>query len=355
MHLFLRKIGYNSKLHYIDRMSYLILLCTISVAIAFLVMYILFVPFMPAIFVQIIYISSSSFMYIMLKMKHYIMVRYFIIIAHMIQLTLAVFLWFPVATGFNIYYFMVPMASFIAMEFGRKSQRIFAILSSLLAMLLFLFSELAPMDYYLYETSYQINQLFKAITIVTIFTPLTFVFAEFARNIHKKQTELEFLANTDMLTQICNRRSLYDTGHAEFEVADKYMIDFSIILMDIDFFKAVNDKYGHPAGDSILRQLSDRISANIRKEDTFSRYGGEEFAVLLHKTSEKQGMAIAQKLLKLVEEEPFYYENHKINITISIGIVHYSGDYKDFDHMMKVADRALYQAKETGRNRIVSL
>ena len=132
----------------------------------------------------------------------------------------------------------------------------------------------------------------------------------------------------------------------------KYQFGFTVIVMDIDFFKHVNDTYGHPAGDEVLRQFTEKIAMNIRKEDTLSRYGGEEFAVLLHKTTEDYGRTIAEKLLNIIRSTGFQVDGHTIDITISIGLVQYSDDYENFDHMMKVADQALYKAKNNGRDQI---
>ena len=128
-------------MNYKDKSLYVLLLCTIVVASVFLVIYFFMVPFWPARLVHIIYVSSSILMYIPLKLKRYVLVRYFIILAHLIQLTLAVYVWFPVDTGFGNFYFMVPLASYLILEYRDVRQRIFAIVSSLVASLLYLFSE----------------------------------------------------------------------------------------------------------------------------------------------------------------------------------------------------------------------
>lgn len=351
--MLLKHITYLEGLHYKNRILYIILGCTIAVASLFLILYFLWVPFFPAIMGHIIYISSSMYMFILLRKKQYLFVRYFVIIAHLIQLTLAVYLWFSVDTGFGNYYFMVPLAAFLIMDYGDRKQRFFSIIVSMIAAMLYLFSETLTMTWYLCETTSSINLIFEVISILTMMTPLTFVFAIFSKDIFKTQTELEFLASTDTLTQIQNRRSLYEVGNEAFFIARKYNYVFSIILMDIDFFKKVNDTYGHQVGDQLLQQLTERISENVRKEDTFSRYGGEEFAILLNRTTTGEAFTIANKLLSLIRDDPFIIESIPIQLTISIGLVQYEREFKDFDHIMKVADTALYCAKDNGRDRIV--
>ena len=123
--------------------------------------------------------------------------------------------------------------------------------------------------------------------------------------------------------------------------------------MDIDYFKNVNDSYGHPVGDQTLIELSDLIRHHIRKEDTFSRHGGEEFAIIVRKTDRVTGLAFANKLREVISEHVFDINEHEINLTVSIGITQYESKYKSFDAMMLVADKALYEAKDQGRNQVI--
>lgn len=352
---FLKAIGYDKNLEYFDRILYFMVFAAIVIAGFFLGIYFVLMPFIPAIIVHIIYILFNIFLIGALKAHHFNFVKYSITLAHIIQLTFAVYLWFPVKTGFNIYYFMVPMVTFLIMRYDHLTERYFAILSSLLATLLFLLSETIPLNYYLYETPSNINILLKGASIITILLPMIYAFTKFSGDIYVTHKELKILANTDSLTKILNRRVLYEQGVEEFSLASKYDFEFSLILFDIDFFKNVNDQFGHPIGDILLQQLTELITENIRKEDIFSRYGGEEFALLLRKTNKQTGYHIAEKLLHIIEGHSFIIEDHLINITVSIGISQFSKEYPGFDHMMKTADRALYQAKSLGRNQVVGL
>ncbi len=352
MKKFLKRIGCTPDVEYYDRLLYFLVLCTILVIGLFLVLYILFIPYAPAIIVHLIYFILSLSLYIFLKYKKFNLVRFSIFILHLIQLSLAVFVWFPYTTGFNIYYFMVPMSAFIIMRYSNYWQRIFAVIFSCIAMILYLLSEILPFDFYMYETSEQINRVFRGISIVSILVPMIYIFTMIARRDNLVNNELKELASKDALTQIYNRRILYKAGNDEFVRARNHVYCFTILLFDIDFFKKVNDKYGHPAGDALLIELTELIAKNIRKTDLFARYGGEEFAILLGNTGNNDGLSIAEKLLEKVRTSVFMIDGNPIRITVSIGLTEYSHDFSNFDDMMKAADNALYSAKENGRDQI---
>lgn len=352
MNKLLKMIGYSNQLDYYDRILYLMNLCVILVTGIYLTLYLLYITFIPAIGVHIVYFLFSTYLFLLLKRRKFDFVRYALSIVFMVQLTLAVFLWFPVNTGFNLFYFMVPMSIFILMRSDIKAQRIFSVTASILASLLYLISETLRLDFYMYETGDQLNLLFRGIAIVSILIPMTYIFAKLAKDNYKSQQELLRLASTDVLTQTYNRRVLYSAGVEAFLEAKTNAHDYSIILFDIDYFKRVNDTYGHPAGDALLKQLARLISQNIRKTDLFSRYGGEEFAILLRKTSRKESEIIAEKLLNIVRDHTFMLDNNAVKITISIGMIQYSKNFSNFDEMMKLVDNALYDAKENGRDRI---
>lgn len=345
-------LGYNSDLEYNNRILYLMYLCCILVAAFFLTIYLLYIPLLPAIIAHFIYITFCLGMYGFLKKRKFVFAKVSLILSHLIQLTLAVYLWFPMATGYNIYYFMVPMVSFIIMDYGSKKQRIFAISASVLSGVLYFISEIIVDNYYLYETSPELNRFLGSISILFIFIPMTYIFTLFASDRYYNQKELKLHANTDFLTKTYNRRILYEFGEEAIGKANVSNQDFSLIVFDIDYFKKVNDRYGHPVGDELLKQLSILVTSKIRKDDIFSRYGGEEFAILLKNTNSVQGRKIANELLEIIENEIFKVDEIEIQITISIGLIQYVKNIKEFNEMMKLADKALYSAKENGRNQV---
>ena len=157
-------------------------------------------------------------------------------------------------------------------------------------------------------------------------------------------SKLEHLANTDNLTGIFNRRKFEDV----FENNTKTNKKFSIILFDIDYFKDINDNYGHKVGDEILKAFSDKINSNIRKCDVFFRWGGEEFIVLANNTELDGAFMMGNKLRKLIETSTFVNVS---SITISLGIAEYI-EGEALEQLINRADKALYTAKRNGRNRV---
>ena len=152
---------------------------------------------------------------------------------------------------------------------------------------------------------------------------------------------------------MANRRVLFELGEKEVVLAYKYAHEFTLIQLDIDHFKFVNDSFGHPVGDEILVQLTQVIHQHIRKEDTFSRHGGEEFAIIVRKTTWESGMEVAEKLRRVVETEVFKVGDNEVKITLSIGVAQFTPKYNTFNEMMRVSDKALYKAKNKGRNCVV--
>jgi len=161
------------------------------------------------------------------------------------------------------------------------------------------------------------------------------------------QDTLEVLVNYDGLTKIHNRLYFNDYLNKEINSSSRYNRNLSLIFFDIDFFKRINDKYGHDVGDVVLKELSCLIKNNIRKSDLFARIGGEEFAIIASETTLEQALILTEKLRKLVEEHSF---NNSLNITISLGVTQFLiGD--NSKTLFKRADNALYLAKRNGRNK----
>ncbi len=176
---------------------------------------------------------------------------------------------------------------------------------------------------------------------------------ELQEEIKEKNKILETLAITDGLTGAYNHRYFYTRLTEEFERAKRYHTSISLIMIDLDFFKKVNDKYGHLVGDSVLAEIAHILQHNIRKHDVFARYGGEEFVLLLPHTSFEGALKEAERLRKAVESHRFANMANAGEITISLGCVSYPDvDIKNPEDMVKFADEALYRAKNSGRNRV---
>ncbi|PLX66450.1 MAG: hypothetical protein C0602_12395 [Denitrovibrio sp.] len=162
--------------------------------------------------------------------------------------------------------------------------------------------------------------------------------------------ELEHLSITDKLTGLNNRQKLDQVLQYEYSQSQRYGSVFSIILLDLDDFKQVNNNHGHLVGDNVLIKLADILRANVRDSDTVGRWGGEEFLVVVTKASEQETKLVAEKLRLEIESENF---NISTPVTASMGVCSNNGDTA-FNDMLSLADRALYQSKRKGKNRIIS-
>jgi two-component system cell cycle response regulator len=171
---------------------------------------------------------------------------------------------------------------------------------------------------------------------------------------HNMQLSLE-MAITDQLTGLHNRR--YMARHLDTLMKNASEAKpISFLIMDIDYFKAVNDTYGHDVGDEVLRDFASRIAANVRGIDLACRYGGEEFVVVMPDTDAGYAYTIAERLRQSIELTPFPISRapNKINVTASIGIASSNGNGDDSDKLLHRADQALYRAKREGRNRVIA-
>jgi diguanylate cyclase (GGDEF)-like protein/PAS domain S-box-containing protein len=170
---------------------------------------------------------------------------------------------------------------------------------------------------------------------------------------HQTQEELERQAHTDFLTGLANRR--YFLELAEFELARtlRYGKPFSLMMLDIDFFKAVNDSRGHKAGDIALQRLASIMQRTLREVDVVGRLGGEEFAVILPETSDSKAVEAAERLRQAVAAADIVVDDGApLHITISIGVTTLADKPSNIDTMLRQADEALYTAKRSGRNRV---
>jgi diguanylate cyclase (GGDEF)-like protein len=164
--------------------------------------------------------------------------------------------------------------------------------------------------------------------------------------------EIYRLMTIDGLTQIFNRRYFDEALEREFNRSRRYQRQLCLIIFDIDFFKRVNDTYGHLAGDHLLRHTASLVKPRLRREDTFARTGGEEFAVLLPEIPLDGARTTAEKIRRIVETAQLQYEQHAISCTISLGVAEVTGSETAADDLYRAADERLYQAKQGGRNQV---
>jgi len=173
---------------------------------------------------------------------------------------------------------------------------------------------------------------------------------EYQRDMEKVKLNLEAQTLTDMLTRVHNRHSFDIKIEEEYLRAVRYKADFSLLMIDIDHFKELNDSFGHPAGDDALRAVANILKTEMRTHDLLFRYGGDEFAIILPNTSLKGAFVIGERLRRNVQRAS--WKEHAI--TISVGVASMDENMKSPRDLLQASDHTLYQAKKSGRNRVSS-
>lgn len=166
--------------------------------------------------------------------------------------------------------------------------------------------------------------------------------------------DIQKTASRDVLTGAFNRRRLEEEAERQWAHCSRTGGTLAIMMIDVDNFKSVNDNYGHPAGDEVLRRLALVAQSSIRADDFLARYGGEEFCILLPSTTEKDAFLLAERLRGIYAAAAIEFGGNSIKSTISIGVADLSHVGLEFSSLVAAADQALYRAKQKGRNRVVS-
>lgn len=174
-------------------------------------------------------------------------------------------------------------------------------------------------------------------------------------SLKKMEEELRHLSITDELTGIANRRQFMYTASLETKRAQRYGNPITLINLDVDEFKTVNDNLGHYAGDLVLRKITQLISQELRESDLFGRVGGEEFSIILLETGLGAALEVAERLRRRIQDHCFLADGCQISCTISLGVAAFVPHQDDLESWLKRADQALYLAKEKGRNRVEAM
>jgi diguanylate cyclase (GGDEF)-like protein len=185
------------------------------------------------------------------------------------------------------------------------------------------------------------------------FGMVTEMFNKMVTRLRQNQQELEQLATTDTLTKLANRKQIMSSLETHIEYFRRYGTEFSVLMIDIDHFKIINDTHGHLAGDAVLVQLSRVFREVLRSIDIAGRYGGEEFLVILGQTDIRKAVLTAERIRLAVEQHVFIHQDIRLHVTISTGVAGITQDDDTDNGLISRADSALYEAKATGRNRVV--
>lgn len=172
--------------------------------------------------------------------------------------------------------------------------------------------------------------------------------------LRRQARELEQLSNTDPLTKVNNRRYLMQEMEKEMSRAQRKGGDLTVVMCDIDYFKKINDTYGHLVGDSVLQEVARVLQSCARDHDVLARYGGEEFCLVLPETAIEAGITVAERCRTRIADKPFQAGGEKIDVRMSFGVASLADSrVTHMDELLRRADVALYRAKEGGRNRTV--
>jgi diguanylate cyclase (GGDEF)-like protein len=198
------------------------------------------------------------------------------------------------------------------------------------------------------------QQLLLIIIILTILIECLFFITPLSIKSNRYSKSLYEEANHDYLTNLLNRRSFAVLAKQFVAISKRYHSDLSVISFDIDLFKSINDKYGHDLGDKVIQNVAGTIQENCRDSDSVFRFGGEEFLILLPKTSMSEAIKLAEKIRSTITNSPTLADKLIIEVTASAGVSQWDSEEKNIESALKRADDALYQAKKQGRDRVVA-
>lgn len=182
---------------------------------------------------------------------------------------------------------------------------------------------------------------------------VAYITTMFSADIRFGLNRARLLSETDELTGVYNMRGFAIITDRLFNQAARYNRPVSVLMFDSDNLKAVNDRYGHPAGNQLLRFLAKCIETELRHTDVLARYGGDEFVALLPEAPADRALEVAQRIIRAVASAPLEFEGNRIESSVSVGLASYPEDGRSIDAIQGRADRAMYLAKEQGRNRVV--
>lgn len=193
------------------------------------------------------------------------------------------------------------------------------------------------------------------INFMTVFVPIllvTYVTVMLAADVQHGKQVLRLLSETDDMTGFKNKRSFNTLLKTEFNKALRYTRRFSIMMIDADNLKEINDRFGHSAGDRLIKQMASTIKDVLRSSDIISRYGGDEFTVLMPETDSQDAKEAGEKVRLAIQNSSFDLRGNRITTTVSIGVSGFPVDTNNVDDLLNCADKALYESKRVGRNRV---
>ncbi len=202
-----------------------------------------------------------------------------------------------------------------------------------------------------YALHTEIAAMLAACVPLLVALPIAWLLVGLLLRIHVDEQEMRSLASYDSLTGLPSRHAFFDNASNYVSLAQREHKTFSVMIIDLDHFKSINDRYGHPAGDAVLKLFADVVNSVARRSDIIGRVGGEEFAIVLPSTNASKALEFSERLHHAINQAVLKYKGSAIRYTASIGLSEFDTDSEDsLDDLLASADLALYQAKQSGRN-----
>ncbi len=254
-------------------------------------------------------------------------------------------------SGFHLYFYLVPTGSYLLFELDQRFEKIWL---SLLAVALFFFCENRINPTPMIELSEQMNHyLFQSVMLVNMLEVIL-VLSIFSHEIASNEKQLQQQAETDSLTGIANRHTFFSEGKLLLHKVD-YHRPLSLVILDLDYFKSINDEHGHVAGDLVLTEVCNLISRHCCPTDVFARIGGEEFALLMPDTSLEMARVRSESIRAAIAAHSIpIFNKPNFRCTASLGVSTTQSSKDSLRDLLILSDKALYRAKEQGRNRVES-
>ena len=285
------------------------------------------------------------------KFNYTIYAKVLLFIVVIIHVSILSILVFTIAEGFHLYLILLIPGVYIVFDY---QDTLYKISLALMAVVAIMLCEYIDNQTPIIVLTNESSRLMFQSTIVIIVLELVLINHLSTRDAERRESMFQHLADTDSLTELFNRRYFNDAHEQHFALSLRYQRTYSLLLLDLDYFKKVNDEYGHSAGDLVLKNTATVLNQTLRFNDLVARIGGEEFAVILPETSKEEALKVAEGIRIGINTHKFKINNDKsIHISVSIGVQSWNDDVKSPTQLLKQVDLALYHAKETGRNKTV--
>ena len=195
--------------------------------------------------------------------------------------------------------------------------------------------------------------ILSALVLATTIGMLVFYISYFMKHIRQDTEAAEQAARLDALTQVLGRRGFTEQADNEIQRCMRYQQPLSLLMIDIDHFKVINDTHGHATGDAVLLHFAQLLARELRENDMIGRIGGEEFAVLLPSSNAEQALRVAERMRAAVDQSQIHVRGQPLHFTASFGVAEFQPQELSLESLMARADAALYEAKRQGRNRVL--